>query len=252
MTVGKLYKELSAIYPESLRCEWDNDGLMCTDDLDKEVNSVLIALDVTQNTVDYAIENGFDLIISHHPLVFSSQKSLVPYKYTQNKLIKLIKAGISVFSFHTRLDAVQGGVNDVLCNLLGLENITIDPVEPVGRIAETSEKIDISTFVKNVKSSINTPFVLYNGENDVKRVYVVGGDGKDMIGRALELGADTLLTGRASYNTTIDANDMGINIVEAGHFYTENPVCKQIEKDILSICPSIKTEIFYSNSIKVI
>jgi dinuclear metal center YbgI/SA1388 family protein len=251
MTVGELYKELSAIYPESLRCEWDNDGLMCTDDLDREVNSVLIALDVTQNTVDYAIENGFDLIISHHPLVFSSQKSLVPYKYTQNKLIKLIKAGVSVFSFHTRLDAVQGGVNDVLCNLLGLENITIDPVEPVGRIAETSEKIDISTFVKNVKSSINTPFVLYNGENDVKRVYVVGGDGKDMIGRALELGADTLLTGRASYNTIIDAKDMGLNIIEAGHFFTENPVCTKIESDIKSINSDIKTEVFSSYDLKI-
>lgn len=250
MTVGKLYNELSAIYPESLRCEWDNDGLMCTDNLDKEVNSVLIALDVTQNTIDYAIENGFDLIVSHHPLVFSSQKSLVPHKYTQNKLIKLIKAGISVFSFHTRLDAVQGGVNDVLCNLLGLENVAVDPLESVGRIAETGEKTDISTFVKNIKSSINTPFVLYNGENDVKRVYVVGGDGKDMICRALELGADTLLTGRVSYNTIIDARDMGLNIIEAGHFFTENPVCKKIEADIKSINSDINTEIFNSYELK--
>lgn len=250
MTVGNLYNKLSALYQEALRCEWDNDGLMCTDNLDKEVNRALIALDVTQKTVDYAIENSFDVIISHHPLVFSSQKSLVPYKYTQNKLIKLIKAGVSVFSFHTRLDAVEGGVNDVLCNLLGLENVTIDPVEPVGRIAEISEKTDISTFAKNVKNAINTPFILYNGENDVKRIYVVGGDGKDMIGRALDLGADTLLTGRASYNTIIDASDMGLNIIEAGHFFTENPVCAKIEADIKSINSDIETEIFSSYELK--
>ena len=250
MTVGKLYNELSALYPQSLSCEWDNDGLMCADNLDKKVNSVLIALDVTQNAIDYAISNGFDVIVSHHPLVFSSQKSLVPYKYTQNKLIMLIKAGVSVFSFHTRLDAVEGGVNDTLCDLLGLINVTADPVEPVGRIAEISKKTDISTFVKNIKTSINTPFVLYNGENDVKRVYVVGGDGKDMIGRALELGADTLLTGRASYNTIIDAKDMGLNIIEAGHFFTENPVCAKIESDIKSINSDIKTEIFSSYELK--
>ena len=250
MTVGNLYNKLSALYPEGLRCEWDNDGLMCTDNLDKEVNRALIALDVTQKTVDYAIENNFDVIISHHPLVFSSQKSLVPYKYTQNKLIKLIKAGVSVFSFHTRLDAVEGGVNDVLCNLLGLENVTIDPVEPVGRIAEISEKIDISTFAENVKKVLNTPFVLYNGNKIVKKVYVCGGDGKDLISRAIEVGADTLLTGRASYNTIIDASDMGLNIIEAGHFFTENPICCKIKNDVLGIIPNIYAEIFNSYELK--
>ncbi len=250
MTVAKLYAKLSELYPESLRCEWDNDGLMCTDNPDKEVKSVLIALDVTQRTVDYAISNGYDVIISHHPLVFSSQKSLVPDKYTQNKLIKLIKAGVSVFSFHTRLDATLGGVNDVLCSLIGLNNVTVDTVDPVGRIGELNEKTDIFTFVKNVKSLINTPFVLYNGNKEVKKVYVVGGDGKDLISRAVSLGADTLLTGRASYNTTIDACDMGLNIVEAGHFFTENPICNKIEADVLSISPEIKTEIFNSYELK--
>jgi dinuclear metal center YbgI/SA1388 family protein len=251
MTVKELYDYLNEKIPPSLSCEWDNDGLMCCPKPDRAAAKILVALDISEEIVERAVSENCDVILSHHPLVFSSQKSLVPHKYTQNKLIKLIKAGVSVFSFHTRLDAVQGGVNDVLCNLLGLENITIDPVEPVGRIAETSEKIDVSTFVKNVKSSINTPFVLYNGENDVKRVYVVGGDGKDMIGRALELGADTLLTGRASYNTIIDAKDMGLNIIEAGHFFTENPVCTKIESDIKSINSDIKTEVFSSYDLKI-
>jgi hypothetical protein len=107
-------------------------------------------------------------------------------------------------------------------------------------------------FAKNVKIALNTPFVLYNGNKMVKKVYAIGGDGKDLIENAINCGADTIITGRASYNTTIDANDMGLNIVEAGHFYTENPVCKLIEKDVLSICPFLKTEIFNSNSIKAI
>lgn len=250
MTIRCLYERLSNFYPEKLRCEWDNDGIMCCDNLDKEVSNVLIALDATMETIDYAINNNFDLIVSHHPLVFSSQKSLTTEKFTQSKLIKLIKNGVSVFSFHTRLDATQGGVNDILCHLVGLTNIEVDAVDPVGRIGTLSTKADINVFSQNVKRALDTPFVLYNGNNMVERVYVVGGDGKDLISRAIALGADTLLTGRASYNTIIDAKDMGLNIIEAGHFFTENPVCKKIEEDIKSVDNSIKTEIFCSYQLK--
>jgi dinuclear metal center YbgI/SA1388 family protein len=250
MTVKELYSKLTLLYPEELRAEWDNDGIMCCDDLERKVNRVLVALDVTMDTVDYAVDNGFDLIISHHPLVFNSQKSLTPSKFTQRKLIKLIKNNVSVFSFHTRLDAANGGVNDVLSELVGLTNVSTDPMDPVGRIGYLHESLPISTFVENVKDALNTPFVLFNGCNEVKKVYVVGGDGKDLIGRAISLGADTLLTGRASYNTIIDAKDMGLNIIEAGHFFTENPVCNEIVEDVLDIDSTIFVEIFSSYQLK--
>ncbi len=252
MKICELYNELGAKYPSALSCDWDNDGIMCADNLSREVKRVLVALDVTENVVDYAANNGFDLIISHHPLVFSSQKSLVESKYTQRKLIKLVKAGVSVFSFHTRLDAVSGGVNDVLCQLIGLENVLVDEVDPVGRIGEFDAEKQLSTFAENVKSVLETPVVLYNGNKPVKKVYVVGGDGKSLISRALALGADTLLTGRVSYNTLIDASDMGLNIVEAGHFFTENPVCQKIKDDVLAILPSAEVEIFNSFEIKAV
>ena len=252
MKIKELYAALNEKYPTSLSCEWDNDGIMCADNLNREVKNVLVALDVTESVVDYATENGFDLIISHHPLVFSSQKSLVEARYTQRKLIKLVIAGVSVFSFHTRLDAVKGGVNDVLCEIIGLENVQADELDAVGRIGELSNQIALSTFAENVKKSLDTPVVLYNGNRDVKKVYVVGGDGKDLIPRALSLGADTLLTGRVSYNTLIDARDMGLNIVEAGHFFTENPVCQKIKEDVLEILPSAQVEIFNSFEIKAI
>ena len=250
MTIQTIYNELSKLYPESLRAEWDNDGIMCCEDLDKSVSKILVALDVTMDTVDYAIDNGFDLIISHHPLVFTSQKSLIPSKFTQRKLIKLIKNNISVFSFHTRLDAADGGVNDILCNLLGLVNVQKDSSDPVGRIGHLKEKISLSTFAENVKNTLNTPFLLYNGNKEAYNIYIVGGDGKDLIDSAISLGADTLLTGRASYNTIIDAKDMGLNIIEAGHFFTENPVCQKIKNDVLNISSSIEIEIFNSYQLK--
>ena len=250
MKIKELYAALNEKYPTALSCEWDNDGIMCADNLDREVEKVLVALDVTENTVEYAIQNGFDLIISHHPLVFSSQKSLVETKYTQRKLIKLIKAGVCVFSFHTRLDAVNGGVNDVLSNLIGLESVEVDAIDPVGRIGVLPKETQLSTFAENVKAKLETPVVLYNGNKTVKKVYVVGGDGKDLISRAISARCDTLLTGRVSYNTLIDARDMGLNIVEAGHFFTENPVCYKVKDDVLSILPSATVEIFNSFEIK--
>lgn len=252
MTFYELYNKLSELYPNELKCEWDNDGIMCSYDLNSKVKNVLVALDVTMETIDYAINNHFDTIISHHPLVFRSQKGLTSESYTQKKLIKLVKHNINVMSFHTRLDATDGGVNDVLTSALGLINITKDVTEPIGRIGEIPEKLPLSTFAENIKNTINSPLILYSGNNEVKKIYVVGGDGKDLIENAISCGADTLLTGRASYNTMIDAVDMGINIVEAGHFFTENLVCQKIKSDVLSFDKSINVQLFNSFNIGIL
>lgn len=250
MTFYELYNSLNKCYSEQLKCEWDNDGIMCCDNLEREVKKVLITLDVTMDTVRYACENGYDTIISHHPLVFRSQKALTPLAYTQNKIITLIKNEIGVMSFHTRLDAAVGGVNDVLASCLKLLGITVDLTNPIGRIGYLKEPTELSEFAKNVKESLHTPFVLYSGSRAVNKVYIVGGDGKDLIENAIENGCDTIVTGRASYNTAIDAVDMGINIVEAGHFYTENPVCFEISSKINEIDRNIQTFIYNSNLIK--
>lgn len=252
MTFYELYKILDERFPTSLRCEWDNDGIMCTSNLENEVKRVLIALDVTMDTVRYAIENGFDTVISHHPLVFRGQKALSPTNYTQEKLIELIKNNVSVMSFHTRLDAANGGVNDALACKLGLEGVQSDPLDPIGRIGWTKEQAELCEFAKQVKRTLNSPFVLCSGEGKVNKVYVVGGDGKDLIDNAIVAGCDTIVTGRASYNTSIDAYDMGINIIEAGHFYTEHPVCAELAGVITSLDKNIYTEVYNSNKIEVI
>ena len=104
-------------------------------------------------------------------------------------------------------------------------------------------------FAKKVKDALKSPFVLFSGEAQVNKVYVVGGDGKDLIDNAIVAGCDTIVTGRASYNTAIDACDRGINIVEAGHFYTENPVCTELSRVISEFNEEIYTEIYNSNKI---
>lgn len=252
MTFRELYNNLNEKYPIELRCEWDNDGIMCASDLEKEVSRVLLALDVTMDTVNYAVENKFDTIISHHPLVFNSQKSLTTDFFTQRKLIKLIQNGIRVISLHTRLDIAENGVNDTIVSLFDCEAVERDETDPLGRIITLKSKKSLKDFAVDVKNAFSSPMVLYSGKNDVYKVYIVGGDGKDYIQNAINFGADTLLTGRASYNTMIDAEDMGINIIEAGHFYTENPVCKTLESVIKSLIPDATTEIFNSNKIEIL
>lgn len=252
MNFYELYKELDRLFPKELSCEWDNDGIMCADFFERPVKNVLIALDVTNETVDYAIKNGFDTVISHHPLVFKAQKALTPDNYTQRKLIKLVKHGIGVMSFHTRLDAADGGVNDTLAKLLGFSRIEKSPNEPIGRIGELESECEISEFAKNVKTLLGAPYINYVGERAVKRVYIAGGDGKDFISDAVICGADTLLTGNASYNSLLDADDMGLNVIEAGHFFTENPVCTTLENLIKSLDNTVKTALFVSNKVKTV
>ncbi len=252
MTFYELYKALDARFPQSLMCEWDNDGIMCADSLDGAVNKVLISLDVTAEAVDYAIKNGFDTIISHHPLVFKGQKAITPLNYTQKKLLSLIKNGIRVMSFHTRLDAGNGGVNDALADVLGLKVTERDESEPIGRICELDSEMPIADFASLVKEKLSAPTISYVGEHGVKRVYLVGGDGKDMIPNAICTGADTLLTGNASYNSMLDAEEMGLNVIEAGHFYTENPVCRLLGLYVKELCGNIELELFNSNKIKTL
>ena len=251
MTFFELYSALEKHFPKALSCDWDNDGIMCATDMFKPVKKVLISLDVTDETVQYAIKNGFDMIISHHPLVFKAQKSLSTLNFTQKKLISLAKNDIGVISFHTRLDAADGGVNDTLVELLELSNVKADPNDPIGRICELDSSVAISDFVYHVKHILGAPVVSCVGDKPVKRLYVVGGDGKDLISNAIECGADTLLTGNVSYNSMLDASEMGLNVIEAGHFYTEYPVCKTLEKIINQLDDSIQTSIFSSNKIKI-
>ncbi|MBQ8848995.1 MAG: Nif3-like dinuclear metal center hexameric protein [Clostridia bacterium] len=252
MTVNKLYEILNEKIPTSLSCEWDNDGLMCCPDGDREVKKVLIALDVTGAVIDYAAEGGYDLIISHHPFIFKGLKAINGDSHIANGAIKLIKNNISVMSFHTRLDAVLGGVNDTLAALLGLSDVEVfgDNGEEIGRVGTLASEMTLADFCEKVKEVTGAPFVLAASAGIVAhRVAILGGEGGDDISAAKAAGADTYLSGRLGYHNMVDAPEKGMNLVEAGHFYTEFLVCFTVEKMLAEIDSGIKTEIYYSNNL---
>lgn len=253
MNVKELYIKLDSVIPGSYSAEWDNDGLMCCSDTLRTVHKVLLVLDVTERVVDYAVKNGFDVIITHHPLLFKSVSSLSYEDFRTNKIFKLIKYDVTVLSFHSRLDSVDGGVNDVLAELFGLvDTLRFGPEnEKIGRIGSLIESIQFYDFCKNVKNILNSDCLqTVDSGLPVKKVAVLGGSGKDFLLSAKKYGADTFITGEIPYNSMVDALDLGINVITAGHYYTEFPVLNYLKKIISAIDSSIKTEILSYNPIK--
>lgn len=253
MTVKEIYTRLEERIPAELSEEWDNDGLMCSADSSLEVRRALVALDVTEEIVDYAIENGFDLIVSHHPLIFRPLNRLVEDGHVARKLIKLVSNNVSVFSFHTRADKVVGGVNDQLCDLIGLYETKPFGEGDIGRIGRLDEECSLEDFVYKLKDQLGLQAVLASdGYNRVGTVAVLGGDGKDYVKAAIDAGADTYISGRIGYNVMEEAAEMGINLIEAGHYFTEFPVTSFFRTLLTRIDPKMYVEIADSNMIKIL
>ncbi len=258
MTVKELYAELDRKIPAELSCEWDNDGLMCCPDGARQVGRVLLVLDVTWDAVQKAVDEKFDCIISHHPFIFKGLKSINEGNGLSDKVLMLVRQGISVMSFHTRLDAVEGGVNDVLCSLLGLENVqpVYDGASPLGRVGTLKTAISPLELAKKLKNALGAPMVLLSDVGKMsQKIAVVGGSGKDFIESVRATGADTYISGRLDYHPMTEAREKSegrMNLLEAGHFYTEQPVCAVLADMIYGIDSSIECEIFSSNIIEAV
>ena len=252
ITAQDLYRALDERIPRSLSCEWDNDGVMCLPDPARPVRRVLIALDVTDRVIDAAIERGCDVILSHHPLVFHGLKHLTPEDPVVAKCIRLCSSGLAVFSFHTRLDAAVGGVNDTLAEMLGLTDVLPFSHEgvPIGRIGTAPEEYEKACdFASFVAHRLGAPGVfLADAGRPVHRVAVLGGSGSDCIEAALQAGADTYVTGEAAHHHMVGAPEQGFNLIAAGHFYTEHPVCTALQDMLHRIAPDLDIEVFNSNT----
>ena len=255
MTVRELYENLDKMIPRALSCEGDNDGLMCCPDSRREARRVLVALDATVETVRLAIEGGYDAIVTHHPLIYKAFKALDDADMRALKLMCLLESDIAVMSFHTRLDAVEGGVNDSFASLLGLTDVEVveNNGERLMRIGTLPTPMNPEDFAKKVKEVLNAPFVqLGNAGKSVSRVALLGGSGDDYINAAINAGADTYVSGALGYHSLTDAREMGINLIEAGHFYTEDHVCQVLKNMIASIDDTIVCDVRSSTNIAVL
>lgn len=198
---------------------WDNVGLLV--DAGREVKKIMVTLDITRAVVEEAAEQGCELIVSHHPVIFKALKSL----NTAQPAFLLAQKSISAICMHTNMDAAEGGVNDVLAECLGMQQV--QPFAGLGRVG-TIPTVTAQEFAKRCKQLLDTPVLLADAGKPVTTVAVVGGSGGEFFVEALEMGADCLLTGEASHHHGLDALEAGISLVVAGHFATEHPIVQRM------------------------
>ena len=246
MTVKELYEYIAAYAPRELSADWDNDGIACCTDERRAVRRVLVALDATACVVEKAVAEGFDVLLTHHPMLFKGVKALTPVTTVPRKLLRLVKADVTAMSFHTRLDAAEGGVNDILADTLGLSNVVpFGPAgEELGRIGDLPETVSAAECAKTVCEKLHIPSVLLAGDGNVRRVAVLGGEGGDFVSAAKAAGADLFVSGRIGYHRMLDGAEEGIALIEAGHFATEVAVCHRLAALVKAADADLEVEIY--------
>ena len=239
-TVREIYQYLDGLAPFSLQMDFDNAGFLVGRG-DRQVDKILVSLDITEEVVAEAAQLGCQLIVSHHPVIFFPAKSVTDATPDGRILLSLVEHNIAAICAHTNLDAVSGGVNDALARKLGLTNIEQlkqDGVDAsgrpygIGRVGNTAGvpmyAPAFAAFVKEALGANGVRFV--DARRPVRRVAVGGGACADMLKDALALGCDTFVTADVKYNGFLDAKALGVNLIDAGHYPTEQVVVPVLAK----------------------
>ncbi|MCB5252659.1 MAG: Nif3-like dinuclear metal center hexameric protein [Candidatus Cloacimonadaceae bacterium] len=230
MKVIDLLEHLERYAPLELAQSWDNVGLLIGEP-QRRVNRVMISLDASANAVEYAIKEGYDLILSHHPLIFHPLKSI-----TNPVILRMIESRIALISLHTNFDAALGGVNHALADELGLQvqgELGDVQANDIGLICSYEAAKTMQEIASVVKTRLAAPAVkLWTAGQKlnakVKRIAICGGAGGSVLHLAEE-NADILITGDISYHSFLDSK---IPILDAGHFYTEYPALGRLQENL--------------------
>ena len=244
ITVREIEEYLFQWAPRDLAASWDNVGHLIGR-REKLVDRVLVALDVTAEVVSEAVKGDFDLIISHHPVMNCAWHPVQTLRNDDMQgriLMELIHKDIAVICMHTNLDAACGGVNDVLCERLGLESVEkLGDEDGIARMGMLSEPMLLSAFLPLIRKRLRPNGLRYcQGNKSVSKVAVGGGACGEMFRLAAERGCDTFVTADVKYNQFLDAADLGLNLIDAGHFPTEDPVCYALINRLTEVYPDLK------------
>lgn len=234
-TAADILRFIETVAPTALKMDWDNVGLLCGRK-DKEVRTVLVALDPFPHVCDEAAEIGADLLVTHHPLIFEPLKSVTDQTAIGQSIHKLITNDITAINAHTNLDCAHGGVNDTLAQRLELTDISVIGSEHLLRAGQY--KSTLPAFLDHVKTKLGCEGLRYvDGGRPVYRVAVGGGSCSSALPEVIAAGCDTFVTADIKYNQFWDAKTLGINLIDAGHFHTENPVCTVLAEKIQAAFP---------------
>lgn len=233
-----IFDELCRIAPLELQMEFDNAGFQLGH-ADSVIRRALLALDVTDVVAEEALERGAELIVSHHPLIFTPLRAVTDVTPAQRRVLCLIENRIGLISMHTNLDIAQGGVNDVLIRLLGAEPEAPLAADGCGRIGVLPEPVPLDAFLTLCRERLHAEGLRYCAcGKPVSRLAVMGGAGAD-IGDAAAKGCDTYVTSDIKYHQFQQAAELGLNLIDAGHFYTENPIIPTLARHLAERFPEV-------------
>lgn len=251
MKIREIYNHIDKLAPFSLQEDWDNSGLQIGD-LEEEVKGIVISLDTEEETINYAKEKAANLIINHHPLIFSKIKSLNFNNLIPGLIRKLIKEDISVLAAHTNMDLIYEGVNNALVKELKLDLTEILEVKEknlgygrCGNIRPTSTK----DLVDYVKEKLDLDYLILYGqeEKQINRLAVIGGSGSFLIDKCIKEKVDLLISSDIKYHDYRYAVNQGLNIFDIGHFQSEKFVCQLFKDYIEEILPKEIPVYIYEN-----
>ena len=243
-TVREIESALFQLAPRELAMEWDNVGLL-VGDCEKEVHRVLVALDVTAGTAEEAARVGAELIVAHHPVMnchWTPVQSLRDDNLQGQLLRKLVRDGIAAICMHTNLDAAQGGVNDALACQLGLEQVeALDGGDGIARMGLLPEAMELTDFLALVRKRLRPNGIRFvDGGRPVRRAAVGGGACGEYFTAAAAGGCDALVTADVKYNQFLDAAGLGLSLLDAGHFPTEDVVCPVLVQFLQERFPGLR------------
>lgn len=252
--VKEILRYFDSVAPFYMKFDFDNIGLLVGSP-ESEVSKVVVALDITDDVINEAVNCGAELIVSHHPIIFEALKKVTTDDIKGRKIIKMIQNGISAICLHTNMDSAEGGVNDALMSCLGAKNIgLLDPHgehpdgRPFGvsRMGELAEETELEDFLIKIKANLSAKGLRYvSGGKTVKKIACCGGAGAGDIIKAFNMGCDTYVTADLKYDHFLTARELGINLIDADHYCTENVIVPVMCSKLKNAFPEL--EIVISN-----
>jgi len=251
VTVREIEQVLYQWAPRELASSWDNVGHL-VGRREKKVDRVLVALDITAEVVTEAIKGDYDLIVSHHPVIFPAASPVLCVRNDDMRgriLMELVHKDIAAICMHTNLDVAEGGVNDMFAERLSLENVQLlGDEEKLGRMGDLSEEMSLNAFLGFLRKRLRPNGIRYCvGSKSVHHVAVGGGSCADLFRLAADKGCDTLVTADVKYNQFMEAEERGLNLIDAGHFPTEDPVCYAIMDHLSAAFPDLNVAKSYTH-----
>lgn len=249
LTVHDCVTFLESFAPLALAEEWDNVGLL-VGDRNEPLHRVLTCLTLTPDVADEAIREQAQLVVTHHPVLFRKVRRITADAAEGAMLLRLIRAGVAVYSPHTAFDSAAEGINTRLAKSLGLDQI--EPLRPAppesapagagtGRHGRLPEPVTLAEFIEKVHAALPDSRCLYTGDlqQRIERVGIGCGSAAEFLDDAIRARCDAFLTGEARFHASLQARAAGIALVLAGHYATERPAVEDLATTLRTQFPGL-------------